>query len=376
MCIRDRAKAEEVTFLAVISTSNLISIATRKGQLARAESVAHEMSRWLRATLGYLPESASVLEMGLARIYMTRNQLTQARAAVDRAAAIDPYPTSLNIVVMSHTLQAHLHNRMGNHEAARVAIQAAHELQPYVGMHLLTPRDTAIHQALILVRQNDLAAAEQLLRYELPPLAPQAAEKALHAIVWAELRVRRGQYEAAELALAGAKDAAPDALLATSILAPLLLAAAYWGQNKTHQAQREILSVIRAAEPGGIVRPFLDIGRQLIPLLSLAASGGSLSAEQRRFVEGVLGELRQAHPDAADPAPAELDRRALAAAISPREQELLRVLAEGLTNREMAERLVLEESTIRTHLRNIYRKLGVNSRVAVLRRARELNLLS
>ena len=76
------------------------------------------------------------------------------------------------------------------------------------------------------------------------------------------------------------------------------------------------------------------------------------------------------------PSAADVERRALAAAISQREQELLVVLAEGLTNREIAARLVLEESTIRTHLRNIYRKLGVNSRVAAVRLARELDLLS
>ncbi|MBK7218712.1 MAG: helix-turn-helix transcriptional regulator [Candidatus Promineofilum sp.] len=79
------------------------------------------------------------------------------------------------------------------------------------------------------------------------------------------------------------------------------------------------------------------------------------------------GELRAAHPDFPVPSAADVERRALAAAISQREQELLVVLAEGLTNREIAARLVLEESTIRTHLRNIYRKLGVNSRVAAVR---------
>ena len=51
------------------------------------------------------------------------------------------------------------------------------------------------------------------------------------------------------------------------------------------------------------------------------------------------------------------------------------MLADGLTNREIAARLVLEESTIRTHLRNIYRKLGVNSRLQAIQRAREIGLL-
>ncbi len=371
------AKAEGVAFLAVMNSSTLISLAARKGQLARAESMAHEMLRWLRANLENQAESASVLEIALARIYLARNQLAQARAALDRAAAVDPYPTSLNVVVLSHIVQAHIHNSLGNTSAARMAIQAARDLQPFGGMRTLGPRDTAIHQALILLRQGELEAAERFLRYELPPLVSQMQEKILYTVAWAELHLRRGQYEAAETTLAQAAGApSSDALLATPLLAQLLLAVACWGQNKTHQAQRELLSAVRAAAPEGVVRPFLDCGRPLMPLLALATHGTALTVDQRRFVEGVLVELRAAHPDAPLPAADDLDRRAAAAAISPREQELLRVLAEGLTNRAIAERLVLEESTIRTHLRNIYRKLGVNSRVAAVRRARELNLLS
>jgi len=370
------AKVEEVAFLAVMSMSTLSGIITRKGQLSRAEGLIHEMLRWLRANRKNQAESTSVLEMGLARIYLARNQLAQARTAVERAAAVDPYPTSLNIVVLSHTIQAHLHNMLGNDAAARMAVQAARDLQPYGGLHLLTPRDTAIHQALILLRQGEVGATEQLLRYELPPRGPQMPEKVIHGIAWAELHLRRRQYQAAETALTQAGAAPSDALLATPLLAQLLLAVAYWGQNKTHQAQRELLNAVRAAEPEGIVRPFLDCGPLLIPLLTLIAGGKALNASQRRFVDGVLGELRQGQADDAGPAAADLERRAVAATISPREQELLRVLAEGLTNREMAGRLMLEESTIRTHLRNIYRKLGVNSRLAVIRRARELDLLS
>ena len=85
--------------------------------------------------------------------------------------------------------------------------------------------------------------------------------------------------------------------------------------------------------------------------------------------------MRQAYPGDLGLSPADLDRRVVAATISPREQELLQVLAEGLTNREIAARLVLEESTIRTHLRNIYRKLRVNSRLGAIQRAREIGLL-
>ena len=369
------AKSEGLAFQVVMSASALMSITMRRGELSQVEVLAHDTFRWLRANLKTLPECASVLEVGLARLYLARNQLAQARAAVDRAAAIDPYPTSLNIPILSHAMQAHILNAQGDWDGARVAIRAARELPPYGSTHLLTEHDMALHQALILLRQEDVAAAEQLLRYELPPAEPHPAERALHCIAWAELQLRLGQYAAAEDTLARADGALLGPLLVSGIVPRLLLALAYWGQDKSRQALGELSAAVRFAEPEGITRPFLDCGPRLIPLLTFAARDGSLSATQRRFVEGVLNELRAAAPDAPLPAAADLDRRAAAATISPREQELLQVLAEGLTNREIATRLVLEESTIRTHLRNIYRKLGVNSRLQAIQRAREIGLL-
>ena len=64
----------------------------------------------------------------------------------------------------------------------------------------------------------------------------------------------------------------------------------------------------------------------------------------------------------------------VSAQLSPREQEILQLLDEGLDNRALALRLVLTDSTVRTHLRNLYRKLEVNSRIQAVKRARELRL--
>lgn len=59
----------------------------------------------------------------------------------------------------------------------------------------------------------------------------------------------------------------------------------------------------------------------------------------------------------------------LEAPLTPREEEVLRLVAEGLSNRAMAERLVLSEKTINRHLVNLYAKLGVNSRGAAIAHA-------
>ena len=52
------------------------------------------------------------------------------------------------------------------------------------------------------------------------------------------------------------------------------------------------------------------------------------------------------------------------AGLTPREVEVLRLVASGLTDAQVAERLVLSVRTVHSHVRSIYRKLGVNSRTA------------
>jgi LuxR family maltose regulon positive regulatory protein len=62
--------------------------------------------------------------------------------------------------------------------------------------------------------------------------------------------------------------------------------------------------------------------------------------------------------------------------LSAREREVLDLLAEGLTNREIAQQLYLSPNTVRVHTFHIYGKLGVNNRTQATARARELDLLS
>jgi len=61
--------------------------------------------------------------------------------------------------------------------------------------------------------------------------------------------------------------------------------------------------------------------------------------------------------------------------LSERELEILRVVAEGLSDRQVGERLIIAIGTVKKHLNNIYGKLGVGNRTGALARARELELL-
>ncbi|HEX2164857.1 MAG TPA: helix-turn-helix transcriptional regulator [Thermoanaerobaculia bacterium] len=79
------------------------------------------------------------------------------------------------------------------------------------------------------------------------------------------------------------------------------------------------------------------------------------------------------------PVPAEpfaLDREALRRlAITPREHEILGLIAEGLSNREIGQRLFVSENTVKTHASRLFAKLGARRRVEAVRRARELRLV-
>jgi LuxR family maltose regulon positive regulatory protein len=68
-------------------------------------------------------------------------------------------------------------------------------------------------------------------------------------------------------------------------------------------------------------------------------------------------------------------RSSLSEPLSARELEVLRLIAEGLSNQAIAQRLFLSTGTVKVHLRHIYGKLDVNSRTQAVARLRELNLL-
>ena len=132
---------------------------------------------------------------------------------------------------------------------------------------------------------------------------------------------------------------------------------------------------ITLAEPEGHVRAFARHGMPLAPLLDgIVALDGSSP-----YVEGLrLAALRtSAAPGtlgATPPRPAPRRTDGLVEPLSPRELEVLRLLASDLDGPDIARHLVVSLNTLRTHTKNIYAKLGVSSRRAALRRAHELGV--
>jgi LuxR family maltose regulon positive regulatory protein len=119
------------------------------------------------------------------------------------------------------------------------------------------------------------------------------------------------------------------------------------------------------AEPEGYVRLFIGEGPPMARLLAEAADRGVMADYAGRLLSVFDGESQIASPDS----------QPLIEPLSDRELEVLHLIAQGLSNREIAERLYLALSTVKGHNRVIYGKLGVQRRTEAVARARELGLL-
>jgi LuxR family transcriptional regulator, maltose regulon positive regulatory protein len=141
----------------------------------------------------------------------------------------------------------------------------------------------------------------------------------------------------------------------------MLSALAYSKQGKAEQAVQLLQQALLLASPERYVRVFVDEGAPMVALLSLVQSRwkGKTGAD---YVHKLLSVL-QAEPSAQDSlSPAKLHWEPPIEPLSSRERKVLRLLAAGLSNAEIAAELVVSINTIRTQARSIYHKLNVKNR--------------
>jgi LuxR family maltose regulon positive regulatory protein len=137
-------------------------------------------------------------------------------------------------------------------------------------------------------------------------------------------------------------------------------------------ALRSLAAAVAEAEPEGVIRPFLDEGELMAALL---ATLGAAVRDGREPAAGLstafLGTLLAAFPGQG-PGPRQTG---LVEPLTARELEVLRLLASGRSNAELAAELFVEQSTVKTHLIHLYSKLGVRNRTQAVAHARALGLL-
>jgi LuxR family maltose regulon positive regulatory protein len=122
---------------------------------------------------------------------------------------------------------------------------------------------------------------------------------------------------------------------------------------------------LNLAMPEGYIQTFNEAGEALVSLLKEAA--------QRGIHTSYVGEILNSFGDG--DRVVTIATANLVEPLSQREMEVLRLLIAGLSNREIAEKLVVSTGTVKTHIHNIYGKLEVHNRTQAATRAKELNLV-
>jgi len=367
----DRARVEGNLFVTMLAGTDLSNRALMRGHLRQSEKIAYQVLQQALKQRGHLPEPASIALSLLSQVCLGRNELAQAHQFLDRALAVDPNPTSSNMPVTIAITRARLQSAEEKHAEAQATIQGARSLQALRPSATWRDQDLAAYEARFCVRQGNCSAALQLLR-ELETEEPHALSELVQAEVWLE----RQQMELAEQMLAEFVARYPAGFPnEPSLDARVMLARALFAQNKMNQARRTLAEAVQLAAPEGFIRPFLDHGHPLVPLLALLLYAHNLTTESERFIGEILQSLG-CHKDPAGLLPeAHLKSLETAVSITTRERDVLKLLCEGLSNREIAVQLCVSPGTVKTHLANIFEKLGVNSRVQAVAEAQALKLI-
>ncbi len=365
----ERARKSHNLFMILMVGGALGHSAYLEGQIRYAERNARQVLEDAKNMRDTLPETASISLTTLGLVHLVRNEIDLAQNYVNQANNVDPNPTSSNMPILLAVMRSKIQIHLGKFDEALTSLQNGRELQIRHPANTWTEQDLLAYTARVYWRNGDACGAQEILDG-----SAQSLTHPLSQFVQAEIHYALNKPEASEEILTSLFARCTRLHYEPLFDAQVLLALAQFQQHKFHQASQTLVELIRKAAPERIILPFVERGSDLTTLLMLVLTTENLSLEGKAFIRELLAILPGA---GVSPGTNDLPLTALSTAvsISPRQQEILRLTSAGLSVREMAERLCIAESTIKTHLANIYLKLNVNSRVQAMARAQELRLL-
>ena len=367
---------------AIGTTFVLAHIRVALGHLHEAASTLEQLLQFALDQGEPIPPDAADLYRGLGELYCEWGDLETAAQHLLRSKELGVQTKSFDWQHRLCVAQARLKQTKGDLDGALDQLDEAERL--FIRTPLPDVRPISALKARIWVAQGRLSEAEQWARErglavdDAPSYMREFEHITLARVLIARHKGDRGAGsgtgsidEAIDL-LERLLHAAAEAKRMGSVIEILaLLALAHEAQGDIPLASMSLQRALAQAEPEGYVRLFVDEGPAMAHLLQEAAT--------RRIAPDYTGRLLAAFANRAvmptTQAKSQDARAEMVEPLSPRELEVLQLIAQGLSNREIGERLFLALDTVKGHNRRIYGKLQAQSRTEAIARARELGLL-
>ncbi|OGN94042.1 MAG: hypothetical protein A2Z71_11445 [Chloroflexi bacterium RBG_13_50_21] len=367
----------------LIGLANLAGLHYQQGHLRQAwDSYQHVLNISKEKLGGYSqPMGRALLGMGdLAREW---NDFNAAFRYFTDAAEMFKQFIDIGLTMVDLSI-ARIYLSQGNFGKVQALLEDARQHSSASRTTALDDNLTQLMQVRIWIVSGELDRAEQWARSRGLLDKPMGEISTLAAGSITAFELLQGEY----LALVRLFLAQQESQKALEILEPLLLynenrsqmrrvievlvlqAIAYQQLGGGESARQTFFKALALAEPEGYIRTFVDEGQPVAQLLTLAIASGHTPTYAKNLLAALTGQRL--------PSPT-LHKKAgpvvgLVEPLSERELEVLGLIAEGLTNQEIALRLHISLSTVKGHTTNIYGKLGVKSRIQAVAQAQSLGL--
>ena len=369
----------------VESTFHLARLAHSQGLLRRAAEICRQGLADIAAMLAY-PEQAlpalGSLDVALGCVLLEQDRLDEAEQHLRHGLELMGGGMNPYYLMTAYIALFRLHEIQGRSEEALKYLDRLEAVWPDIAfctnglrvMHFLrtAPEDPGtLADAEYWCHSFSSALGDAASP---PGLGPFGAAEAFYLayLAWVHAQIALGNTKAVKSYLARQLDLANAHGLTNRVIELSLLEAQAWRAEDDNQRSRSALErALAAAQPAGYVRIF-DQGSAMTRLLVEAAQGG-IYQETLKCILAAIG-LPEVCLGQGDPA-ARSTQTPYGERLSERELEVLRLIAQGATNHEIAERLVITVGTVKSHINHILGKLDSHNRTEAVARARGLGLL-
>ncbi|MBI5035176.1 MAG: helix-turn-helix transcriptional regulator [Chloroflexi bacterium] len=346
------------------ASHHLAQLRVLQGRLREARAIYHQAIELVAQQKH--PVFVGVERSGMGQLYCEWNDLATAIGYVQDGLQLAETGGDIFFLRDAYIARARLAQAQGNLDEALAFAQKGEQIAR------TCPGSTDIAylqawQARLQVAKGDLAAAGYWL--ETCELVAENKVDFLHDfahLTFARILLAQGKVGEAEQLLARLLESAESVGRMGRVIETLVIQSlACQAKGDLPHALAALARALDHAESEGYVRTFLDEGAPMINLLRHAGSRGIAP----QYVARLLSEFDRTEGAAITA------KQPLIDPLSERELEVLRLVAAGKSNDEVAEELVLATGTVKKHLSNIFGKLNAQNRTECVARARELRLL-